>query len=157
MRTLDLKEVCGQLMLLASLAVGLVAGFAPSPHSRTEPRAVSRFVPRHAVCAPRAASRLCSADEAAAKSRPLVEQTAADRMQQTAADRMLWDTVNTEEERPRLLDALEGHDYLTSIFLLHGVYVGGLNIVGEYGEHYAMELCHENYAMRPSRRHRRLT
>ena len=148
-RTLDLKEVCGQLMLLASLAVGLVAGFAPSPHSRTEPRAVSRFVPRHAVCAPRAAPRLCSADEAVGKSRPLVEQT--------AADRMLWDTVNTEEERPRLLDALEGRDYLTSIFLLHGVYVGGLNIVGEYGEHYAMELCHENYAMRPSRRHRRLT
>jgi len=60
-------------------------------------------------------------------------------MQQTAADRMLWDTVNTEEERPRLLDALEGHDYLTSIFLLHGVYVGGLNIVGEYGENYAIQ------------------
>ena len=144
-------------MLLASLAVGLVTGFAPSPHSRAEPRAISRFAPRHAVCAPRASPRLCSTDEAAAKSRPLVEQTAADRMQQTAADRMLWDTVNTEEERPRLLDALEGRDYLTSIFLLHGVYVGGLNIVGEYGEHYAMELCHENYAMRPSRRHRRLT
>ena len=112
----------------AWLAVGLVAGFAPSPHSRAEPRAVLRSA-HHAVCTPRASPRLCSADEAVGKNRPLVEQT--------AADRMLWDTIDTEE-RPQLLDTLEGRDYLTSVFLAHGVYVGGLNIVGEYGENDAM-------------------
>ena len=46
---------------------------------------------------------------------------------------MLWDTID-KEERPRLIDVLEGRDYLTSLFLTHGVFVGGLNIVGEYGE-----------------------
>ena len=50
---------------------------------------------------------------------------------------MLWDTID-KEERPRLIDALEGRDYLTSLFLTHGVFVGGLNIVGEYGESYAV-------------------
>ena len=104
-------------MLLASLAVGLVAGFAPSPRSRAEPRAISRFA-RHAVCAPRVSPRLCSADE--------------------AGKNMLWDTINTEE-RPRLVDAFEGRDYLTSVFLAHGVFVGGLNIVGAYGENYAVQ------------------
>ena len=99
------------MMLLA--AGGLVLGFAPSPHSRPEPRAVSRFA-HHAVSTPRA----CSADE--------------------AGKNMLWDTINTEE-RPRLVDALEGRDYLTSIFLAHGVFVGGLNIVGAYGENYAIQ------------------
>ena len=46
---------------------------------------------------------------------------------------MLWDTID-KEERPRLIDVLEGRDYLTSLFLTHGVFVGGLNIVGEYGK-----------------------
>ena len=99
------------------LAVALVAGFAPSPRSRAEPRAVSRFA-RHAVCTPRVSPRLCSADE--------------------AGKNMLWDTINTEE-RPRLVDAFEGRDYLTSVFLAHGVFVGGLNIVGAYGENYAVQ------------------
>ena len=106
------------------VAVGLVAGFAPSPRSRAEPRAVSRFA-RHAVCTPRVSPRLsrvsprlCSADE--------------------SCKNMLWDTINTEE-RPRLVDAFEGRDYLTSVFLAHGVFVGGLNIVGAYGENYAVQ------------------
>ena len=99
-------------MLLAYFAVGLVSGFAPSPRNRAEPRAVSRFA-RRAVCKPRASPRLCSADE--------------------ASKNMLWDTID-KEERPRLVDALEGRDYLTSLFLTHGVFVGGLNIVGAYGE-----------------------
>ena len=99
------------------VAVGLVAGFAPSPRSRAEPRAVSRFA-RHAVCTPRVSPRLCSADE--------------------AGKNMLWDTINTEE-RPRLVDAFEGRDYLTSVFLAHGVFVGGINIVGAYGENYAVQ------------------
>jgi len=51
---------------------------------------------------------------------------------------MLWDTIDTEE-RPRLVDAFEGRDYLTSLFLAHGVFVGGLNIVGAYGENYAIQ------------------
>ena len=99
-------------MLLACFAVGLVSGFAPPPRNRAEPRAVSRFA-RHAVCKPRASPRLCSADE--------------------ASKNMLWDTID-KEERPRLIDVLEGRDYLTSLFLTHGVFVGGLNIVGAYGE-----------------------
>ena len=99
-------------MLLACFAVGLVSGFAPPPRNRAEPRAVSRFA-RHAVCKPRASPRLCSADE--------------------ASKNMLWDTID-KEERPRLIDVLEGRDYLTSLFLTHGVFVGGLNIVGEYGK-----------------------
>ena len=103
-------------MLLACFAVGLVSGFAPPPRNRAEPRAVSRFA-RHAVCKPRASPRLCSADE--------------------ASKNMLWDTID-KEERPRLIDVLEGRDYLTSLFLTHGVFVGGLNIVGEYGESYAV-------------------
>ena len=104
-------------MLLAYLALGLVVGFAPSPRSGAEPRANSRFA-RLAVCAPRVSPRLCSADE--------------------ASKNMLWDTIDTEE-RPRLVDAFEGRDYLTSIFLAHGVFVGGLNIVGAYGENYAIQ------------------
>ena len=103
-------------MLLACFAVGLVSGFAPPPRNRAEPRALSRFA-RHAVCKPRASPRLCSADE--------------------ASKNMLWDTID-KEERPRLIDVLEGRDYLTSLFLTHGVFVGGLNIVGEYGESHAV-------------------
>ena len=107
-------------MLLACFAVGLVSGFAPPPRNRAEPlaepRVVSRFA-RHAVCKPRASPRLCSADE--------------------ASKNMLWDTID-KEERPRLIDVLEGRDYLTSLFLTHGVFVGGLNIVGEYGESHAV-------------------
>ena len=107
-------------MLLACFAVGLVSGFAPPPRNRAEPlaepRVVSRFA-RHAVCKPRASPRLCSADE--------------------ASKNMLWDTID-KEERPRLIDVLEGRDYLTSFFLTHGVFVGGLNIVGEYGESHAV-------------------
>ena len=99
-------------MLLACFAVGLVSGFAPPPRNRAEPRAVSRFA-CHAVCKPRASPKLCSADE--------------------ASKNMLWDTID-KEERPRLIDVLEGRDYLTSLFLTHGVFVGGLNIVGEYGK-----------------------
>ena len=102
-------------MLLAYFAVGLVS-VAPPPRNRAEPRAVSRFA-RHAVCKPRASPRLCSADE--------------------ASKNMLWDTID-KEERPRLIDVLEGRDYLTSLFLTHGVFVGGLNIVGEYGESHAV-------------------